>query len=165
MACTPGPLTLQPPNLLPPTACTSAPSPDPYSLRPHPLSAHSSPHLTTLRTHSCVQVVGALLDAEAEESFVNNLILSVRSLVPVEALVEEVEKRNKLKLLNPFLEQLVSEGSKVRAGGGKTGRGGQRAGDGREAQGTEEGQGGGLCRHGGATEAERGGGWGRCSVL
>ena len=60
------------------------------------------------------QVVGALLDAEADESFVNNLILSVRSLIPVEGLVEEVEKRNKLKLLNPFLEQLVSEGSKVR---------------------------------------------------
>lgn len=58
------------------------------------------------------QVVGALLDAEAEDSFVNNLILSVRSLIPVESLVEEVERRNKLKMLNPFLEQLVSEGSK-----------------------------------------------------
>ena len=58
-------------------------------------------------------MVGALLDAEAEDSFINNLILSVRSLIPVEALVDEVEKRNKLKMLNPFLEQLVSEGSKV----------------------------------------------------
>jgi hypothetical protein len=58
-------------------------------------------------------VVGALLDAEAEDGFINNLILSVRSLIPVEALVGEVEKRNKLKMLNPFLEQLVSEGSKV----------------------------------------------------
>lgn len=64
-------------------------------------------------------MVGALLDAEAEDSFINNLILSVRSLIPVEALVEEVEKRNKLKMLNPFLEQLVSEGSKV---GGWAGR-------------------------------------------
>ena len=58
-------------------------------------------------------MVGALLDAEAEDGFINNLILSVRSLIPVEALVEEVERRNKLKMLNPFLEQLVSEGSKV----------------------------------------------------
>lgn len=58
-------------------------------------------------------MVGALLDAEAEDNFINNLILSVRSLIPVESLVEEVEKRNKLKMLNPFLEQLVSEGSKV----------------------------------------------------
>ena len=30
------------------------------------------------------QVVGALLDAEAAEDFINNLILSVRSLLPVD---------------------------------------------------------------------------------
>ncbi|KAK9810517.1 hypothetical protein WJX72_012055 [[Myrmecia] bisecta] len=57
------------------------------------------------------QVVGGLLDSEATDEFINNLILSVRSLIPVEQLVEEVEKRNRLKLLNPFLEHLVSEGS------------------------------------------------------
>ena len=58
-------------------------------------------------------MVGALLDAEAPDEFINNLILSVRSLIPVEALCAEVEKRNRLKLLNPFLEHLVSEGSQV----------------------------------------------------
>ena len=72
-------------------------------------------------------MVGALLDAEADEAFVTNLILSVRSLVPVEALVEEVEKRNKLRMLNAFLEQLVSEGSKV--GRGKKRGGARRGGD------------------------------------
>ena len=56
-------------------------------------------------------VVGALLDADAPEDFIANLILSVRSLVPVDALCEAVEGRNRLKLLAPFLEQLVSEGS------------------------------------------------------
>eukprot|EP00798_Chlamydomonas_sp_ICE-L_P023296 gene23296-30532_t len=56
-------------------------------------------------------VVGALLDAEAPEEFINNLILSVRSLLPVEQLVEEVEKRHRLKLLTPFLEHLISEGT------------------------------------------------------
>ena len=35
------------------------------------------------------QVVGGLLDAEAPDDFVNNLILSVRSLIPVEQLCEE----------------------------------------------------------------------------
>lgn len=40
-----------------------------------------------------------------------NLILSVRSLLPVGPLVEEVGKRNRLKMLTPFLEHLVSEGS------------------------------------------------------
>lgn len=41
------------------------------------------------------QVVGALLDAEASDDFVNNLILSVRSLIPVEQLCAEVEQRNR----------------------------------------------------------------------
>lgn len=58
------------------------------------------------------KVVGALLDVEADETFITNLILSVRSLVPVESLVDEVEQRNRLRLLSPLLEQLVSEGSK-----------------------------------------------------
>ncbi|KAF6255267.1 clathrin heavy chain [Scenedesmus sp. NREL 46B-D3] len=57
------------------------------------------------------QVVGALLDCEAPDDFVNNLILSVRSLLPVDALVDQVEKRNRLKLLTPFLEHLIREGS------------------------------------------------------
>lgn len=57
------------------------------------------------------QVVGALLDAEAPEEFINNLILSVRSLLPVDKLVEIVETRHRLKLLTPFLEHLIGEGS------------------------------------------------------
>lgn len=56
-------------------------------------------------------VVGALLDCEAPDEFINNLILSVRSLLPVDGLVEAVERRNRLKLLTPFLEHLISEGS------------------------------------------------------
>lgn len=36
------------------------------------------------------QVVGGLLDAEAPDEFITNLILSVRSLIPVEQLCEEV---------------------------------------------------------------------------
>ena len=38
------------------------------------------------------QVVGGLLDAEASDEFINNLILSVRSLIPVEQLCLEVSK-------------------------------------------------------------------------
>ena len=36
------------------------------------------------------QVVGALLDVEAPDDFITNLILSIRSLIPVEALCAEV---------------------------------------------------------------------------
>ncbi|CAO2817070.1 unnamed protein product [Amaranthus hypochondriacus] len=56
-------------------------------------------------------VVGKLLDDECPEDFIKGLILSVRSLLPVEPLVEECEKRNRLRLLTQFLKHLVSEGS------------------------------------------------------
>ncbi|CAL9051558.1 unnamed protein product [Musa banksii] len=56
-------------------------------------------------------VVGQLLDDECPEDFIKGLILSVRSLLPVESLVVECEKRNRLRLLTQFLEHLVSEGS------------------------------------------------------
>lgn len=56
-------------------------------------------------------VVGALLDVECNEDFIKNLINSVRSLLPVGDLTEEVEKRNRLPILSHFLENLVSEGS------------------------------------------------------
>lgn len=36
------------------------------------------------------QVVGSLLDCEAPDEFITNLILSVRSLIPVEGLCAEV---------------------------------------------------------------------------
>ncbi|GFS33553.1 clathrin, heavy chain [Actinidia rufa] len=52
-----------------------------------------------------------LLDDECPEDFIKGLILSVHSLLPVEPLVEECEKRNRLRLLTQFLEHLVSEGS------------------------------------------------------
>ncbi|CAM6119092.1 unnamed protein product [Calypogeia fissa] len=56
-------------------------------------------------------VVGQLLDDDCPEDFIKGLILSVRSLLPVEPLVDECEKRNRLRLLTQFLEHLVSEGS------------------------------------------------------
>ena len=56
-------------------------------------------------------VVGALLDAGAPDDFITALISSVRSLVPVDQLTDEVERRNRLKLLTPVLEQLIGEGS------------------------------------------------------
>ncbi|KAG2382938.1 hypothetical protein C9374_004905 [Naegleria lovaniensis] len=57
------------------------------------------------------EVVGALLDVDASEDFIRNLIMGVGNMCPTEPLVEEVEKRNKLKLLLPWLEARVNEGS------------------------------------------------------
>ncbi|GAM29363.1 hypothetical protein SAMD00019534_125390 [Acytostelium subglobosum LB1] len=56
-------------------------------------------------------VVGALLDLDCQEDYLRNLISSVRNMCPADTLVEQVEKRNRLKLLLPWLEARVSEGS------------------------------------------------------
>jgi len=56
-------------------------------------------------------VVGALIDVGCNEDYIKNLILSVRSLVPVDALVEQVEKRNRLKIIQPWLEARINEGA------------------------------------------------------
>ncbi len=56
-------------------------------------------------------VVGSLLDLDCPEDYVRNLVMSVRNLCPVEPLVEAVEKRNRLKLLLPWLEARVQEGN------------------------------------------------------
>ncbi|KAF7149626.1 hypothetical protein RHSIM_Rhsim02G0065800 [Rhododendron simsii] len=56
-------------------------------------------------------VVGQLLDDMCPEDFIKGLILSSRSLLTIEPLVAEFEKRNRLQLLTQFLEHLVSEGS------------------------------------------------------
>ena len=49
-------------------------------------------------------VVGSLLDVGCNEDYISKLIVSVGSMVPVNELVEEVEKRNRLKLLQDWLE-------------------------------------------------------------
>ncbi|RYY38323.1 hypothetical protein EON62_00490, partial [archaeon] len=57
------------------------------------------------------QVIGKLLDLDADEDFCKSLLVSVGPLCPVQPLVEEVEKRNRLRLLQPFLEARVAEGT------------------------------------------------------
>ena len=56
-------------------------------------------------------VVGKLLDLDADEDFIKSLLVAVGPLCPVQPLVEEVEKRNRLRLLQPFLEARVAEGT------------------------------------------------------
>lgn len=57
-------------------------------------------------------VVGALLDRDTPDDYIQRLIMSVRNRCPVEELVAEVEKRNRLKMLLPWLEARIAEGNK-----------------------------------------------------
>lgn len=56
-------------------------------------------------------VVGGLLDVDCAEDAIKQLINVVRGQFKTEELVEEVEKRNRLKLLQPWLEARASEGN------------------------------------------------------
>ncbi|KAI9851696.1 MAG: hypothetical protein M1838_003034 [Thelocarpon superellum] len=61
-------------------------------------------------------VVGGLLDVDCEESIVKNLLASVPAAsVPIDELVSEVESRNRLKLLLPFLEATLASGNQQQA--------------------------------------------------
>ena len=62
----------------------SSPPPSHYPTAPAPSYPQVSPGKTP-------QVVGALLDAEAAEEFITNLILSVRSLLPVDKVRRELD--------------------------------------------------------------------------
>ncbi len=56
-------------------------------------------------------VVGGLLDVDCPEDQIKQCIMSVRGQFSVDELVEEVEKRNRMKLLLPWLETRIHEGS------------------------------------------------------
>ena len=61
-------------------------------------------------------VIGGLLDVDCEESIIKNLLSSVDpSTIPIDDLVSEVESRNRLKILLPFLEATLSSGNQQQA--------------------------------------------------
>ena len=61
-------------------------------------------------------VIGALLDVDCDESIIKNLLQSVDpSSIPIDDLVSEVESRNRLKLLLPFLEATLASGNQQQA--------------------------------------------------
>ncbi|KAJ3893359.1 hypothetical protein GG344DRAFT_87260 [Lentinula edodes] len=57
------------------------------------------------------QVVGGLLDVDCDEATIKTLLSSVTGNFPIDELVHEVEQRNRLKLILPWLEARVQSGS------------------------------------------------------
>lgn len=61
-------------------------------------------------------VIGGLLDVDCEEGIIKNLLDSVNAMsIPIDELVTEVESRNRLKLLLPFLEKTLASGNQQQA--------------------------------------------------
>ncbi|RYP03538.1 hypothetical protein DL764_005093 [Monosporascus ibericus] len=62
------------------------------------------------------EVIGGLLDVDCDEQVIRNLLSTVQpSLIPIDSLVSEVESRNRLKLLLPFLEATLQSGNQQQA--------------------------------------------------
>jgi clathrin heavy chain len=72
-------------------------------------------YVTRMNVKACPEVLGALLDMNANEEQIRKLVDNVRPPPDdptfVDKLVSSVEKRNRLKLLRKFLEDRSSEGS------------------------------------------------------
>ncbi|RAO66991.1 uncharacterized protein BHQ10_003003 [Talaromyces amestolkiae] len=61
-------------------------------------------------------VIGGLLDVDCDEAIIKNLLSTVDpSQIPIDELVQEVESRNRLKLLLPFLESTLATGNQQQA--------------------------------------------------
>ncbi|EPZ31434.1 clathrin heavy chain 1-like protein [Rozella allomycis CSF55] len=56
-------------------------------------------------------VIGALLDVDCEENIIKSLLMSVRGNIPIDELCTQVEQRNRLKIILPFLEMKIKEGT------------------------------------------------------
>lgn len=62
------------------------------------------------------EVIGGLLDVDCNEAIIKNLLQTIQpASVPIDALVAEVETRNRLKILLPFLEATLATGNQQQA--------------------------------------------------
>jgi clathrin heavy chain len=68
-------------------------------------------YVNDMNPMSAPLVVASLLDSDCSEEAIQQLIQNVRNRCNGEELVAEVEKRNRLKILKPWLELVVSEGN------------------------------------------------------
>ncbi|KLO17941.1 clathrin heavy chain [Schizopora paradoxa] len=57
------------------------------------------------------QVIGGLLDVDCDETTIKGLLASITGNFPIDELVQEVESRNRLKLILPWLESRMQSGS------------------------------------------------------
>jgi len=68
-------------------------------------------YVVKVNPNQCPIVIGSLIDLDCSEDFIKGLLQNVRAACPIEPLVAEVEKRNRLRVLLPWLEARVAEGN------------------------------------------------------
>ena len=75
------------------------------------LSRFLENYVFTVNQKACPRIIGTLLDEECDESYIKQILNTVRGSCPIEPLVEEMTKRQKLKLIQKFLEDRADEGN------------------------------------------------------
>lgn len=68
-------------------------------------------YVTKVSPAKTPQVIGKLFDLGANEDFVKRILMAVGSACPVDDMVEIAEKRNRLRMLQQWLEARVATGS------------------------------------------------------
>jgi len=68
-------------------------------------------YVTKVSPAKTPQVVGKLFDLGANEDFTKRILMAVGTACPVEEMVETAETRNRLRMLQPWLEARVATGS------------------------------------------------------
>merc|ERR1719343_865128 len=68
-------------------------------------------YVTKVSPTKTPQVIGKLFDLGANEDFIKRILMAVGTACPVDELVEIAETRNRLRLLQPWLEARVATGS------------------------------------------------------
>jgi clathrin heavy chain len=82
-------------------------------LRPLSLSKRTHQiHVQRVNSVRTTQVIGGLLDVDCDETTIKGLLASVTGNFPIDELVHQVEERNRLKLISPWLEARVESGSR-----------------------------------------------------
>jgi clathrin heavy chain len=68
-------------------------------------------YILRVNSNAAPEFIGNLIDLEAEESYLKQLVLAMRGNCPVAELIQNFERRNKIRILETWLEQRVAEGN------------------------------------------------------
>eukprot|EP01094_Clydonella_sp_ATCC50884_P017852 TRINITY_DN3190_c0_g1_i1.p1 TRINITY_DN3190_c0_g1~~TRINITY_DN3190_c0_g1_i1.p1 ORF type:complete len:1694 (+),score=825.21 TRINITY_DN3190_c0_g1_i1:167-5248(+) len=79
------------------------------------MSRYIEIYVTQVNSAQTPAVIGALLDLDCNEDYIRNLVKAVGGACPIDDLVAQVEKRNRLKLLFGYLEDRLKEGNQEAA--------------------------------------------------
>lgn len=75
------------------------------------LNKYIEVYLVKLNPKASPCVLGTLLDLDSDESYVKQILNTLRASCPSEPLIEEMEKRNRLRVIQNWLEDREREGS------------------------------------------------------